>query len=198
MRNINKSEALQIIEKYTPIIKEAVSKGFQHYVQQVKPTLTPITKRTSAGLIRDIIVFELKKHKSPGFEVYTKNGNLEDLELVLLDSKLALRFKKLDDEKRARNNATKQTRDFLNQNYEIDFLDVHPTCCDLGYKLNRFGNILEFVTIVCRLNNTVMWEYNIPIDSTVKTSSQGHLFNEENVTRPKRIALKNTPKASNN
>jgi hypothetical protein len=116
------------------------------------------------------------------------NSNKEDLGLIILSNKIALRIKKLDRNKKSRNNNTRQTRSFLWQNLELDLLDEVPTYCDLGYQLDSTGTQIKLISIVCRLGKAVAWEYKITSDKQETITSQSHLYEEEPVTKKKRIS----------
>ncbi|MEX0595596.1 MAG: hypothetical protein WD512_03775 [Candidatus Paceibacterota bacterium] len=195
MRNINQREAKELIKKYEKSLIAAVKAGFGRYKNEILPQISLTCKRTKANIIRDFILQEIKKLNFNGLKVHHANQNKEDLAIILLEKKIALRIKKIDKNRKSRNNKTQQTKSFLGQTLELDLLDVVPTYCDLGYKLDKTGTNIEIVTVVCRLGKVVMWECILSDKGIGTVSQQSHLYEEEPVTKKKRISAKKSNSA---
>ena len=100
------------------------------------------------------MVHRVKKFAVSDSEINKKTSivNHNRMILLVIDGKLALRFKKFDRYKlQTKNNVTDQVSKFKKQ--EIDLaLDTEIVCIDAGYRLNSTGTSIDELFFVCPKN----------------------------------------------
>ena len=138
-------EAKSIVDKYIEDLYNAMHEGFNRYFQLSPGDKLDIRPTTKAGVVHDFQVKEIKKvvdmHERLNFLQYG------ELSLLLIEDKFAVKIKKMDLNRKSRNQPTQQVHDFLNQNLSLPgFPEV--ISLQLGYTLDLFGNLND-VFIVC-------------------------------------------------
>ena len=152
---MTKEEAEPLLRSYQSVFREIVSTAWKEYISIFSEDIRCDTDpRTRASFVFDRMV----KHARRLFD--GKKGvridNQGDIFLVVLYEKLAIRFKKLNKDKRSRNYPTQQTIDFYEQ-LGLPNMPTKATRLVVGYQLNNLETEIEAILIVCPNGSGNAW-----------------------------------------
>ena len=159
MRNIlSKDEVDGLLEKYYPRIITSIEEGFNDYLDIIrykssKGELTDYSPRTIASLIHDSIRMRITREFSEAPEVITRDFN--GIFGLLLEGKLLIRFKKLNEDFTTANIPTLQTKNFDNQESIEGFPKAHDLYC--GYVHDGAWSSIRNIYIICREGDMTLW-----------------------------------------
>jgi len=154
---ISESQARSILSPYFPAIYGAVMYGWNEFNNGIGDWGPDMTERSRASIVHDLTI-RSAIHQLDGVQgIRIEERNR--LFLFIFDDLIAIRFKKLDDDKRSRNIPTQVTLGFLAQQ-EIPGI---PSTLHLeaGYVLNRLQTDVEGVFIACPSGDRVRWFWEL-------------------------------------
>jgi len=154
---ISESQARSILSPFLPAIYDAVAYGWNEYIMGIGDWGPDMTERSRASIVHDLTIRSAIQQLDGVSGVRVEERNR--LFLFIFEDLIALRFKKLDDEKRSCNIPTQVTLDFLAQQ-EIPGI---PSTLHLeaGYVLNKLQSVIEGVFMVCPSRDRVRWFWEL-------------------------------------
>lgn len=163
MKQLTEEEAKEELDSYQKIIATAFDKAVSKTHELGHPSFT---KRTRAGMIRDLAVHNLK-HDLKG---------VKDVKVLEKDNTVLFRFgesligrvKKLDKKYNASYNLTESSEKYTNQQYELFGNEYRLTSVHIGYVLDDFGVGIKNIIITCPVNSgkSSKWLFPLEISST--------------------------------
>lgn len=160
MREIlKKEEADALLSKYYPRIVDAIQKGFEDYLDLIRyrseqGKMTDYNARTIASIIHDNIAMSLSLQFSDEPAVSAKDFN--GIYGLLLEGKLLIRFKKLNEDYSTSNIPTRQTISYDNQESIEGFPEI-PTFLYCGYIHDGTWSSIKNIYLICREGNVNRW-----------------------------------------
>jgi hypothetical protein len=143
---ITQALAAPILWPHQSRLYEIVVAAWNDYMTSITEQIRCLQhRRTRACIVHDFMVSHAKRlfEGVPGVHIEDRSG----IVLLVIDDRLAIRFKKLDKENRTRNYPTQQALAFMQQ---LD-LPTIPSLARLvvGYRLTNLETELESVFVVC-------------------------------------------------
>lgn len=185
---LKRSEAKDILEPYSPIIRECIYLGWNEYYTEYADKLhihCPIARATT---IRSHILHHVRL-KFSGYEniTFIEKGNLF---ILCIDWKIAIKFKKLNADFTTCNAPTKQSIDFIQQTL-FEGLLINATHLHAGYMPNDLWTGLHGIYITCPNGNKIKWDIELQDANQLidKVTEQLPLV-EEGETVPNRVSIK--------
>jgi hypothetical protein len=181
MGAITKQEAQQILQPYIATLRNSVKTSVNKYYSgsEFAPVRHLLSKRSDASNCHDLIVDTIKNEfdNTSRTHYFYKNN----LFLLTIEGRIALRFKMFDLNLLSHGIATQQLISFNNQEIEqIEFNDMPPDgLLHVGYCVNPLRTGVENVHITYRYGNNNLWEWDIT---------------EEQIAQVKQIELPNLEK----
>lgn len=162
---IDRDPAIAALNQHLAAIYEIIHGGLedlQTLPLEIRRTFTPTTR---AGMIHDFQIQRAAKY----FSVFesVRIHELDKLILFDIEQKVALRFKKLDNSFRSRNQASGQVRNFRGQ-VQLAGVDA-PSNLEAGYILNQLETEIVWAGIVCPNNGSTYWQVELKDATTVNT-----------------------------
>lgn len=163
----SRDEVAIIVESRKEKIVEAIQKGLRDYRTQYDEVVHIHSARTKSSIINDHIIYHARQifEGEPGVEFKKSRGMF----YLLLDGKVALRFKKLSRKKLASNIPTEQTRLFDWQQQFLPGTHEEITNTNAGYIPNALGTDSRAMMIT-RPNGRHRIAWFIPIGDSAATS----------------------------
>jgi hypothetical protein len=162
-------DALLLLKVHEEAITALVREAWNSLRSLPKEQLLVLDATARANIVSCQMRFRATKYfESVGVPVYEYNRAL----LFLLGGRLALRFKKLDDELRSSNIPTRQVAAMRGQLPLPGIGDV--SFIDVGYVLDREQLDIERICAVCLNGDEDFWEYDLVTGSDI--SKVHHLF----------------------
>lgn len=151
----SESQARSILSPYFPMIYDAIAAAWNEYSQDIGDWGPDMTDRSRASIVHDLTIRSAIQQfdEMQGVRVVEQNR----LFLFIFDESIALRFKKLDENKRSRNIPTQVTLDFLAQQ-EIPGI-ASTLHLEAGYVLNELQTDIDGIYIVCPTRDRVRWSW---------------------------------------
>lgn len=152
---ISEDSAKSVLINYFPTLYRANAYGWEEYHRGIAVTgwLPAMTKRGRANVVHDLSVdFLIKEFDDDrNVRISEKSG----LHLFVFNDMVALRLKKLDEEKKSSNIPTQQAFDYINQ-CELPTIPkaLHLEC---GYILNSLETEIEGVFLTCPEGDRIAW-----------------------------------------
>jgi hypothetical protein len=181
MNNSLEQYAKETLRPHFDKLQECYDKAFEELKEHI--TINPnLTERTKANIVRDAIVenVRIQFNDLSEFKIIEANKSSEGLVVLLIEGKIALRFKKLNTKNgfTVSNNPTDQSRNLLNQNLELsDGLDTFkPIFVNAGYILNKTGMNYSSLHLVCNYGEKILWDINIDANN-IKREETADTFN---------------------
>jgi hypothetical protein len=155
---IHQSDALGIVGPHLKAIRsEIVLEAWADYLALPDVSRITFSTITRAGIVHDHMVQRAVRYFS-GVEG-VKIIDLQKLFLFILDQRVALRFKKFDNELLSRNQPRKQVADFRAQTQLPGIEAMHNL--EAGYVLDEAEQQVKAVHLVCPNMNRNYWEMEI-------------------------------------
>lgn len=160
MREIlHKEEADALLGTYYPRIVEAIYNGFEDYLDLMRyrserGKMTDYHARTIASLIHDNIAMSISRQFIDEPAVIAKEFN--GIYGLLLEGKLLIRFKKLNEDYSTSNIQTRQTISYDNQESIEGFPEI-PTFLYCGYVPDETWSSIKNIYLICREGNDNRW-----------------------------------------
>ncbi|WP_162247148.1 hypothetical protein [Rhizobacter sp. Root404] len=167
-RMIVQSRADRLLKKDYLIISQLIVDAWRDYQQYPFTIQTAHTPRTRASAVHDHMV--LRAREAFASMPHAKCIDHSGLFIVLLYDRIALRFKKLDDEFRSSNIPTQQSLDFVRQESELPGIKTMMNL-QAGYRLNRLQTDLEGVYVACPRGAENLWIKELPIVKMASSAS---------------------------
>lgn len=147
-------EATETLEYHFEPIYEIVSGAFQDYQENVPDDVQMVfSSRTRASAIHDYMIDRAAKYATDRNGVRVFESKL--MYGLTFDNKIALRFKKLNEEGLSKNQPTKQVQEFRGQ-VPIDGVEaVHHL--EAGYILDDIQQSIQQVKLVCPSGEGIYW-----------------------------------------
>lgn len=167
-RVLAQSRADRLLRKDYRILSRVITEAwgdYQAYPFDVQAAHTP---RTRASAVHDHMV--LRAREAFRSVPHAQCMDYGTLFMVLLYGRIAMRFKKLDDEFRSSNIPTQQSLDFVRQESDLPGIKS-MTNLQAGYRLNRLQTGLEGVYVACPRGSDNHWITELPIESGLAGSS---------------------------
>lgn len=145
------------------------------------------TPGTRAGIVHDYTVARAARLCSAN-----PNARLEEIRqlyVLVLEQKIAIRFKKLDEELHSRNQPTQQVKDFRSQ-LQLDGIEA-PHNLEAGYVLDKLEKSIRDVHIVCPNGSGIFWDIELS-DQTVTTKVADIFERRQPDEKPPEIREKRT------
>lgn len=120
--------------------------------------LTDLRIRTSASFVHDMISSRSKLEFSN--EPTVKVGEFNGIFGLVIDSRLFIRFKKLNSELKTSNIPTQQSQGFIKQQFELPGLG-RLTLLTAGYLLSPTGTAIRNIYLTCRRENEIIWHRDL-------------------------------------
>jgi hypothetical protein len=153
----SESQARSILSQYSPVFYNSIASSWNEYMQEIGDWGPDMTDRSRASIVHDLTIRSAIQQFDgvPGVRVVVQNG----LYLFIFDDSIAVRFKKLDEDKRSRNIPTQVTLDFRGQQ-EIPGISstLH---LEAGYVLNKLQTEIDGVYIVCPSRDRASWFWEL-------------------------------------
>lgn len=154
---VTRDEAKQLVRPVEHLLIASVMSGVSDYLSLLNHFPQPIDVRTIANLIYDFIKAHAKNNLT-GVDDVALLSLKGGLFIVVIKDKLALRFKKLNNNKMPSNIPTDQTVDWMNQNIEL--LPSH-TALIVGYEMDPLRTRVQEITVTCPNGDTNLWSFNL-------------------------------------
>jgi hypothetical protein len=155
---IEQSEALRLLGPHLQAIRTDIVLGawseYSALPDSVRITLSTVTR---AGIVHDQMVYRAIRYF--GGVDGVKIIDLQKLFLFIFNQRIALRFKKFDNELLSRNQPTKQVADFRGQSQLPGIEAMHNL--EAGYVLSDTEREIEKVYLVCPNMSRNYWEIEI-------------------------------------
>jgi len=190
MQYPSKQDVEQVLEPLYSPIHSSFHSAFQQLKQATVDSWAIFTTRSRASSFRDYLVHDL----TDAFEQYDNIHRIEQRGMVLwvIEEKVALRIKKLDDNLVSSNHYTQQSLDFVNQQLLLPGID-EIIALNMGYVPNEIWTKIDGIYITCPLGTRkVLWaiDINDKIDST-QTTTALYVDDEDEEERRVRVRVKN-------
>jgi hypothetical protein len=155
---IEQSEAMLFLRPHLQAIRDDIVLGaWADYLALPEMARITFSSITRANVVHDQTVQRAVRYFSSVEGV--KIIDLQKLSLFILDQRIALRFKKFDNEILSRNQPTKQVADFRAQTQLPGIEAMHNL--EAGYVLNETEQEIRMVYLVCPNMNRNYWEMEI-------------------------------------
>lgn len=136
----------------------ALVQGAWQDVEDLPPALRLIMcTRTRASLVHDFMLKRAAEYAEQAEDVrYFQRQSMHGL---VVNGRYAIRFKKLDEESRSKNQPTQQVTEFRAQ-IELDGIDAAHNL-EIGYVLNDFGTDIADVRLTCPSGSGNAWVMSV-------------------------------------
>jgi len=161
-RVLAQSRADRLLRKDYRILSRVITTAWRDYQAYPFDVQAAHTPRTRASAVHDHMVSRARE--AFGSVPHAQCTDYGGLFMVLLYGRIAMRFKKLDDEFRSSNIPTQQSLDFVRQESELPGIKS-MTNLQAGYRLNRLQTGLEGVYVACPQGSYNHWITELPIES---------------------------------
>ena len=188
LMSISSEEAKAILEPHIRTLQNCVISGLDEYNQYYSSTHHILSPHARARIIRDHIIFSVKKDFEGvnGVKISNKRG----LFLLFIDEKLLLRFKKINNKMRANNYPTKQAREFSEQ-LSFDGFLPSTTNINVGYIANDIFTSAEKIVVVCPNNmSSNKWYLDITPNKDIQNYPVIPGVKNESVNNKPRVRLR--------
>lgn len=193
MEPLLKRDAMEILEPYISLIKEAVSKAVLNYYTGEEYTKTRHihSPRTAASICHDNIKEEVQLRFEDIPQVRTKV--IKGIFTLIIEETIAIRFKKFNDKLLGSGIATNQALAYnLHDTVQLELDDMPPSgLLYVGYTLNNLQSNLDGIYITNRYGNVNIWDWEITHEGII---SEPALFPQpaatETTTKRKRVRAK--------
>lgn len=115
--------------------------------------LVSFCTRSRASCLHNLIIREASRYAAQREDVRVFERSL--MKGIVIDDRIAIRFKKLDEESLSRGHYTRQVREFRSQR-QLDGIDAAHHL-EIGYVLNRDETEIAEVRVVCPSGRSVAW-----------------------------------------
>lgn len=151
------SEAYSILESYLPFFHECIIGAWKDFCKWSPYSPHLITPRTRANIMHDFMTARArnKVNGTYGIRVHESGG----LFLLIIEDKINIKFKKLNEDKRPSNIPTQQSLYFMEQ-MELPGIPF-ATNLVVGYELNKLQTDISAVSIICPLGIKNDWFFDI-------------------------------------
>lgn len=162
---IDRDPAIAALDPHLAAIYEILHGGLEDLHALPLEDRRAFTPTTKAGIVHDYQIKRAAKYFS-GFES-VRVHELDKLILFDIGQEVALRFKKLDNAFRSRNQASGQVLNFRGQ-VQLQGVSA-PSNLEAGYILNRLETEIIWAGIVCPNNASTYWQVELKDATTVNT-----------------------------
>jgi hypothetical protein len=145
------------IKPYLAIFKGCYERSIEQYHMLLNAYRKPFYNRTKAINFQNIIVNEIK-------EAFEEMGGVfivekyESISLVI-NNHISARFKKFNAKGLPSNHQSGRNDSIIAQQLTLGFLDYPPIAwIDVGYSLDATGTQYDFLKIICRRNQEIIWD----------------------------------------
>jgi hypothetical protein len=186
--SISSEDAKAILAPHISSLQSCVVSGLDEYNRHYGPIRHVHSPHARAMIIRDHIIFSVKKEfdEVSGVRILNKRG----LFLLLINEKLLLRFKKLNNRMLARNYPTKQARKFSEQ-LSFDGFFVPVTNINVGYIANDLFTSPEKVVVACPNSmSSNEWCIDITPDGLIQDVPVIPVLERDNTSNKPRVRVK--------
>ncbi len=155
MELISQPDAMDILKPHIGALRAIPLDAWAEYHSEIpEKLLVAFCSRTRASAVHNLMV-----KNAAEYAAISMNGvrpfERQKMVGITVDGRLAIRFKKLDEESLSRNQPSQQVQDFRNQQ-SLDGIDaVHNL--ELGYVLNEEETEILEIRIVCPSGGGVHW-----------------------------------------
>jgi len=164
---ISQSDVFGVLEPHIPTIRECVHAGLDDFNVNYDSERFRLSARSRASVIRDLIFFHVRRlfEGVKGVKILQK----ETFEGLLVEQRILLRIKKLNNKKQASNLPTRQALDFSNQQLCFEGFLPPIACLNLGYIPDKAWVCAEEIVIACPNSmKTNAWYIDITEDKYVE------------------------------
>lgn len=155
---IDRAEALEILAPYQEPLYNIVTGAWSVYKTEYPESLRVVhSPGIRAGIVHDHAV-ELAA-KFCATDSRARLETVRGLSLLVIEGRLAIRFKKLDDELHSRGQPTQQNKDFRSQ-LQLDGIAA-PHNLEAGYVLDLLGQNIQEVHVVCPNGKGIYWDISL-------------------------------------
>ena len=154
MSLIEREEALSILGGHLSAFYKVVNGAWDDYMSYPIEKRVVHSGRSRASLVHDHMVDRASRYAVE--EIGVQIVELKKLYLFVFDGRIAVRFKKFDEELRTRNQPTKQVRRFKFQDQLPGVEAAHNL--ESGYILDANGQSIQAIHLVCPSGFGVYWD----------------------------------------
>ena len=160
-RVLAQSRADRLLRKDYRILSRVITTAWEDYQAYPFDVQAAHTPRTRASAVHDHMVSRARE--AFGSVLHAQCTEYGGLFMVLLYGRIAMRFKKLDDDFRSSNIPTQQSLDFVRQESDLPGIKS-MTNLQAGYRLNRLQTDLEGVYVACPRGSYNHWITELSIE----------------------------------
>lgn len=152
---LSKEEVIKLVKPYAEKIYDKIFLGFSDYLFHDSDVGHIHDKTTKSNVIRSRIINRIKELilEMPKWRWVVKNRMI----CIVIEGKIWLRFKKLNNNFRTRNVSTDQVDDFRDQKKLEKTIASKYINVDIGWLLNEFYNEIKDIYIVAPDGDKNMW-----------------------------------------
>lgn len=151
---ISQADAMTALAPHAGALFGVASTPWEEYHARVpEDLLVAFCPRSRASCIHDLMLREAARYTvlAEGVRLFERNL----MKGIIIDGRIAIRFKKLDEEGFSRGHYTKQVEEFRSQ-CQLDGIDAAHHL-ELGYVLNHNETEISEVRLVCPSGRGVAW-----------------------------------------
>jgi hypothetical protein len=169
------------IKSYLGLFKECYEKAIEKYNRLLDFFKDPMYNRTKAINFQNIIVNQIKDTFSeiPETEIIEKYESIS----LLIKGYIAARFKKFNGKGFPSNHRSGRNDAIIAQQLEIGYKEYPPIArIDIGYTWNATGTDYEFLKVICRKDDDVLWD--LFFHETDSSDNSSKVIQQNHVTPP--------------
>lgn len=153
--------AQRLLKRELPLIGGLITGAWQDYLAYPAGVRMQHSPRSRASCVHDHMVTRARALFEPRPEMATCQDR-GGLFLVLLHGRIALRFKKLDEDLRSCNIPTQQSLEFVRQEMDLPGFK-RITYLQAGYQLNKTQTEISGAYIACPNGYRNLWVIDLPL-----------------------------------
>jgi hypothetical protein len=186
MATPSKDHSKQILSPLIHKLLDACDIAFEAFQKENYSCLYKYSSRTKASILRDYIVFEMKRLEDEYANVRCVNKS--GLTVLAIDEEVALRIKKMDKNLLTSNHSTTQSLAFESQQLNLPGIEG-VTYLNLGYVMNKTGTNIDGVYITCP-NGYKSIAWFIRLDEEIGTTVEVTELPLSTDTEKRRVAIR--------
>lgn len=168
--NLSKEDAKDVLKPYAQLFYDAIINGFADYKEHDAEMSHIHDNCTKSNLVRSYVLNKIKQLvvNNPGLKLKEQKRMIA----ILVEDKVVVRFKKLNNLFRSTNIPTRQTNEFRSRN--LSFQGVRALPIDAGWRVDDFYSEILDVNFVCPDGIGNLWR--IPLEDLAVQKRQTAMF----------------------
>lgn len=154
MALIEREEAIDVLDGHLPAFYRVVSGAWEDYMSYPIERRIIHSVRSRASLVHDHMIDRASRYATQENGVHIIERR--KLYLFVFDSRIAIRFKKFDEELRTSNQPSKQVHQFKHQRQLPGVNAAHNL--EAGYIVGPDGQSIQAIHLVCPSGNKAYWD----------------------------------------